>query len=69
MTDYVLWTRGMRGPEISILHNRDRREPLNEFERGRKIGDAVELTAMNESMTLEEARHWFPCPKQSEEAA
>lgn len=64
MTDYVLHIRGLRGVETQILRNRDKREPLNEFERGRKIGDPIRIEEGKEHLATspELARQWFPPP-------
>lgn len=64
MTDYVLWERGLRGPHVTLLQNRDKRAPLSDREKQHKLAGPFELNGMNENMTVAEAAHWFPLPPQ-----
>lgn len=64
MTDYVLWERGLRGPHLTRLQNRDKRGPLSDREKRHKLAGPFELTGMNENMTREEAARMFPLPPQ-----
>ena len=51
MTDFVLWQHGMRGPHLTILHDRGDAPLLNEAEHRLSIGAAVKLVGPEASLS------------------
>ena len=67
MSDYVLWYRGLRGPRITILRNRDPRQPMSQWESHHKIGDPKPISETDARLPLDAAAALYPCPQQAEE--
>ena len=69
MTSWLLWTRGLRGPEISVLHTGGDKAPgLSEFEKNRVISGPDRLTDEEAGLTLERLRELRPAPAVPEDA-
>ncbi len=69
MTDWLLWTRGLRGqPEASILHSGGDGPPrLTEFEAGRKLAPPIKLLPEEHGATIAELRVTHPAPAVAED--
>jgi hypothetical protein len=67
---FALWQRGLKGPSISLLHNRGEGAPaLNETERLRKLGDPIRLKEGEEKLSLDCLARLYPPPDASPEVA
>lgn len=64
MTDYILWTRGLRGHSISLQHGH---KNLNEYERGAKLCDPIPIKPEHASLPLDELARLYPAPVSPDE--
>ena len=59
MTNYVLWTRGLRGPEISVLHGSP---ALNEYDRRKHLSGPTKIAPDHEVEPLSVLAQLYPPP-------
>ncbi len=52
MSDFILWTRGTKGPAPSVLRNRGEAPVLNEYERASRIGLPIKIAEGDEALRL-----------------
>jgi hypothetical protein len=66
MTDYALWTWGLRSPELSIMRGQ---RGLNDHERRNKLGEPVAIREEDRGVCLAELATKYPCPVKTVEVA
>ena len=59
MTAYVIWTRGLRGPAISVLRGSPH---LGEYDRRVILSGPTPMATEHERLTLEELAKLYPKP-------
>jgi len=65
MTDYLIWTRGLRGPTLSVLRGRS---TLSEFERKRILSGPTVIADEHAALGLTELAGLYPRPKPPDDA-
>lgn len=59
MSDYVIWTQGLRRPEISVMHGSP---VLGEFERPRVLCPPIKIAPEHEGEPLSVLARLYPPP-------
>ena len=67
-TSYVIWTRGLRGPELSVLATRGNAPELNEYERRFVITPPIPLPPDHAGLSLDVLASIYPAPFQDDDA-
>ena len=62
MSNYVIWTHGLRGPEISVLHDFP---ALNEYERPRVMSGPTKIAPDHDGKPLAALAGLYPPPAPS----
>jgi len=64
MTNYVIWTRGLRGPAIAVLHGTSH---LGEFDRRVILWGPTPIEEGQEKLPLMELTKLYPAPVEKED--
>ena len=60
MTDYVIWTRGLRGPRLAVLRNSSL---LTSDERRELIAGPIPIAANHDGLSISELSALYPLPR------
>ena len=61
-TSYILWTHGLRGPELSVLATRGSAPELNEYERRFVLAPPIPLPSDHVGFSLDALAKIYPAP-------